>query len=85
MEVIYASQLKMSIIQLHIQLQQTKKGSMNAVDYCIKIKWIADKMLAAGGHIWESEFVVYVLGRLGEEYEILSLNLTTRLQIPSLR
>lgn len=77
----YASQYEINIIQLRVTLQQTKKGSMSISEYCIKIKTIADQILAGGGHISEAELVVYILGELGDDYDTLAQTLTTRSQL----
>nr|XP_048322509.1 uncharacterized protein LOC125420010 [Ziziphus jujuba var. spinosa]XP_048322510.1 uncharacterized protein LOC125420010 [Ziziphus jujuba var. spinosa]XP_048322511.1 uncharacterized protein LOC125420010 [Ziziphus jujuba var. spinosa] len=62
-----------------------KKGSMKTLDYCKKMKRIADKITVAGFAILEKELVMCILTRLGLEYETVYTNYTSRPPLPSLQ
>ncbi|XP_060669715.1 uncharacterized protein LOC112493124 isoform X2 [Ziziphus jujuba] len=62
-----------------------KKGSMKTLDYCKKMKRIADKITVAGFAILEKELVMCILTRLGPEYETVYTNYTSRPPLPSLQ
>ena len=51
---------------------------MSVEEYMLKMKNIAESLLAAGQLITDEELVLYVLGGLGQEFESVVVNLTSR-------
>ncbi|RVX22902.1 Retrovirus-related Pol polyprotein from transposon RE1 [Vitis vinifera] len=56
------------IMQLRLELQSTKKGSMSMIDYIMKIKGAADNLAAIGEPVSEQDQVMNLLGGLGSDY-----------------
>ncbi|XP_060672950.1 uncharacterized protein LOC132803649 [Ziziphus jujuba] len=63
----------------------TKKGSMKILDYCKKMKKIADKMCSGGFLVSEKELVMCILNGLGPKFETVRVNYTSRPPLPSLQ
>ena len=55
-------------MQLKLELQTTKKGSMLMIDYIMKIKGAADNLAAIGEPISEQDQVMNLLGGFGSDY-----------------
>lgn len=66
------------LLQLRFQLQSVKKGSMNIDDYVLKMRSVADNLNAASQVISNDDLVLYILGGLGSEYDLVVANLTSR-------
>ncbi|KAL5743425.1 hypothetical protein ACOSQ2_026541 [Xanthoceras sorbifolium] len=64
------------VLNLRAQLQNLKKGSMSVTDYIVKIKGIADMLMAAGQVLTERDIVTYILGGIGQEYDPVVASLT---------
>ena len=69
---------KARISQLRFMLQSTKKGSMSIEEYMLKMKNVAEGLLPVGQTITDEELILYILGGLGQEYESVIVNLTSR-------
>ncbi|KAL5574968.1 hypothetical protein UlMin_016667 [Ulmus minor] len=65
---IYSSLTPARIMQLRLELQSTKKGSMAMIDYIMKIKGAADNLAAIGEPVLEQDQVMNLLGGLGSDY-----------------
>ncbi|RVW65725.1 Retrovirus-related Pol polyprotein from transposon RE1 [Vitis vinifera] len=68
LESIFSSSSRARIMQLRLELQSTKKGSMSMIDYIMKIKGAADNLAAIGEPISEQDQVMNLLGGLGSDY-----------------
>jgi hypothetical protein len=68
LEKTFSSSLKARIMQLRLELQSTKKGSLFMIDYIMKVKGAADNLSAIGEPILEQDQVMNLLGDLGSEY-----------------
>ena len=68
LEKTFSSSLKARIMQLRLELQSTKKGSLFMIDYIMKVKGAADNLSAIGEPILEQDQVMNLLGGLGSEY-----------------
>jgi len=55
-------------MQLRLELQSTKKGSMTMIDYIMKVKAAADSLAAIGEPVSEQDQVMNLLGGLGSDY-----------------
>ncbi|RVW44402.1 Retrovirus-related Pol polyprotein from transposon RE1 [Vitis vinifera] len=68
LESIFSSSSKARIMQLRLELQSTKKGSMSMIDYIMKVKGAADNLAAIGEPVSEQDQVMNLLGGLGSDY-----------------
>ncbi|XP_048323217.2 uncharacterized protein LOC125420615 [Ziziphus jujuba] len=84
-EGMYSCQSEVLMLQLRNKLPTTKKGSMKILDYCKKMKKIADCMCAGGFSISKKELVMCILTGLGPEYDTVRVNYTSRPPLPSLQ
>ncbi|KAL5570075.1 hypothetical protein UlMin_026650 [Ulmus minor] len=64
----FSSSSRARIMQLRLELQSTKKGSMAMIDYIMKIKGAADNLAAIGEPVLEQDQVMNLLGGLGSDY-----------------
>ncbi|KAH6783168.1 Subtilase family protein [Perilla frutescens var. hirtella] len=59
------------IMQLHFQLQTTRKDDLSVDDYFLKMRGFADLLAGAGHPIADDELVLYILAGFGPEYEAI--------------
>ena len=53
---------KARTLQLRFLLQSTKKGAMSVEEYMLKMKNVAESLLAVGQTITDKELILYILG-----------------------
>lgn len=63
---------------MRFQLQTLKKGNLSIVDYILQLRTIGDSIKAAGHEISEDGMIMYLLGGLGSEFDVVVINLTTK-------
>lgn len=80
LERIFASNSQARMMQLQLQLVNTKKGALNILDYLTKMKFYADSLAAISQPVSDSMLVLYVLNGLGPEYGPFVTAMTTRAQ-----
>jgi hypothetical protein len=68
LEKTFSSSSRARIMQLRLELQSTKKGSMTMIDYFMKVKAVADSLAAIGEPVSEQDQVMNLLGGLGSDY-----------------
>ncbi|KAL5563671.1 hypothetical protein UlMin_033418 [Ulmus minor] len=68
LEKTFSSSSRARIIQLRLELQSTKKGSLSMIDYVMKVKGAADSLAAIGEPVSEQDQVMNLLGGLGSDY-----------------
>uniref|UniRef100_A0A803QF44 Retrovirus-related Pol polyprotein from transposon TNT 1-94 n=1 Tax=Cannabis sativa TaxID=3483 RepID=A0A803QF44_CANSA len=78
LERLYRTSSKARILQLHLQLQSLKKGSLSIHDYILKMKNITYGLFAAGQLLSDDDLILYILGGLDHEYEAMVFNLTSK-------
>ena len=71
LERLFATNSRAKMLQLRLQLQSTKKGSLSINDYFLKMRAIADTLTSTGQSISDDELLLYILGGLGSEYDQL--------------
>ncbi|KAL5554286.1 hypothetical protein UlMin_041687 [Ulmus minor] len=71
LEHIFSSSSRARIMQLRLELQSTKKGSMAMIDYIMKIKGAIDNLAAIGEPVLEQDQVMNLLGGLGSDYNAI--------------
>ncbi|CBI25270.3 unnamed protein product, partial [Vitis vinifera] len=77
LEKIFSAASKARIMQLHFQLQTTKKGGLSMMEYLLKIKSIVDNLLAIGENITEQDRILYLLAGLGAKYNSFVITVTS--------
>ncbi|RVW43508.1 Retrovirus-related Pol polyprotein from transposon RE1 [Vitis vinifera] len=65
---IFSSCSRARIMQLRLEFQSTKKGSMSMIDYIMKVKGAADSLAAIGEPVSEQDQIMNLLGGLGSDY-----------------
>uniref|UniRef100_A0A803P2J3 Retrotransposon Copia-like N-terminal domain-containing protein n=1 Tax=Cannabis sativa TaxID=3483 RepID=A0A803P2J3_CANSA len=75
---LFATQSKARQLQLHLSIQNTKKGSLSIDEYILKMKNLVDSLAGVGHKLLDQEFVMYILGGVGHEYETVVILLTAR-------
>ncbi|KAG6743525.1 hypothetical protein POTOM_052224 [Populus tomentosa] len=68
LEKTFSSSSRARIMQLRLELQSTKKGSMTMIDYIMKVKAAADSLVAIREPVSEQDQVMNLLGGLGSDY-----------------
>ncbi|KAG6754633.1 hypothetical protein POTOM_040425 [Populus tomentosa] len=79
LEKTFSSSSRARIMQLRLELQSVKKGSLSMIDYIIKVKRAVDSLAAIGEPVFEQDQVMNLLGGLGSDYNapIMPLPLIT--------
>ncbi|KAL5805601.1 hypothetical protein ACOSQ4_028334 [Xanthoceras sorbifolium] len=73
----YSQQSLAKIMQLRSQLHHTKKGSMTVSEYILKIRSIADCLVAAGQQVSDRDLLMNILEGLGSEFDAVVVNITS--------
>ena len=77
LERLFSTKSKARALQLRLALPTTKKGGGTVEDYLLKMKALANSLMAVGQQISDDKLILYVLGCLGPEYEAMIVNLTS--------
>ena len=78
LEKIFSSCSRARIMQLRLEFQSTKKGSMSMIDYIMKVKGAADSLAAIGEPVSEQDQIMNLLGGLGSDYNAVVTAITIR-------
>ena len=78
LEQLFFTKSKARVLQLWLQLQTTKKGSSTIEDYVLKMKTLANSLMASSQQIPDDELILYILSGLGPEFESVVMNLTSK-------
>ncbi|RVW90852.1 Retrovirus-related Pol polyprotein from transposon RE1 [Vitis vinifera] len=78
LEKIFSSCSRARIMQLRLEFQSTKKGSMSMIDYIMKVKGVADSLAAIGESVSEQDQIMNLLGGLGSDYNAVVTAITIR-------
>lgn len=78
LEKIFSSCSRARIMQLRLEFQSTKKGSMSMIDYIMKVKGAADSLAAIGESVSEQDQIMNLLGGLGSDYNAVVTAITIR-------
>lgn len=65
------------MLQLHLLLQSTEKGSTPVDEYILKMRALTNVLIAFGQTIANEELVLYILGCLGADYESIIVNFSS--------
>ena len=78
LENIFSASSKARLMQLRLEFQTTRKGTMSMMEYLLKVKIIVDNLAAIGELVSEKDQVLQILGRLGVDYSPIVAPITTR-------
>ncbi|KAL5544669.1 hypothetical protein UlMin_008453 [Ulmus minor] len=78
LEKIFSSSSRARVMQLRLELQTTKKGSMSMIDYMMKIKCASDSLAVIGEPVSEQDQIMNMLGGLGAYYNAMVAAINTR-------
>jgi hypothetical protein len=76
-ETSFASQSHARVINTHMALATTQKGSSTATEYITKIKTLADEMASADKKLDDEELCSYTLAELDNKYNSFVSSITT--------
>jgi hypothetical protein len=83
-ETSYASHSQARVINIHMALATTQKGSMTAVEYVSKMKSLVNDMASAGKKLDDEELSSYILASIDSEYNSLVSSIAARVEPISL-
>ncbi|KAL5542803.1 hypothetical protein UlMin_010513 [Ulmus minor] len=78
LEKTFSSSSRARIMQLHLELQTLKKGSMSMIDYMMKLKGISDSLAAIRGSMSEQDQIMNLLTGLGTDYNDVVTSINSR-------
>lgn len=78
LEKIFSASSKAQVMQLRLQFQTTKKGSLSMLDYILKLKNMVDNLVAIRESVHNRDHILQLLGGLGVEYNSIMVSLTAR-------
>lgn len=78
LELLFTTQLKARTLQICFQFQSLKKENMFIRDYMLKMTSLAENLSTAGQIILDEELILYILGDLGHDYDLIVITLTSR-------
>ncbi|KAL5571180.1 hypothetical protein UlMin_020777 [Ulmus minor] len=78
LERIFSSSSRAQIMQLRLELQNSKKGSQNMIDYIMKIKGASNNLAAIGEPVSEQDQILNLLRGLGANYNAVVTAINTR-------
>ncbi|WKA05198.1 hypothetical protein VitviT2T_023177 [Vitis vinifera] len=65
-------------MQLRLEFQTTRKGSLTMMEYILKLKSLADNLAAIGEPVTDRDQIFQLLGGLGADYNSIVASLTAR-------
>jgi uncharacterized membrane protein YgcG len=77
-EGVFASQSRARVINTHMALATTQKGSSNVAEYISKMKTLADDMASIGKKLDDEEFDSYILTGLDSDYDSVVSSIAAR-------
>ncbi|KAF5180065.1 Copia-like polyprotein/retrotransposon, partial [Thalictrum thalictroides] len=83
LEASFASQNQARVLQLRLQLQTIKKGSLTMTEYVDQVRSICDSLAMILLPVSDSDMVLHTLAGLGPDYEPFVTSMTTRQSLPT--
>ena len=65
-------------MQLRLEFQTTRKGSLTMMEYILKLKSLADNLAAIGELVTNRDQILQLLGGLGADYNSIVASFTAR-------
>ncbi|CAA0815262.1 Unknown protein, partial [Striga hermonthica] len=76
----FSAQSQAKVMQYKILMQSLKKNGMTMGEYISKMKSFCDILASAGHKISETDQVLHILSGLGNEYDSVMVNVTSRIE-----
>lgn len=80
---LFSARSSAQMVHTRLQLASLKKGAETITEFFNRAKGLVTTLAAAGHHIPESEFFVYLLAGLGAEYDSLVTSISLQTNLPS--
>ncbi|GAV89277.1 UBN2_3 domain-containing protein, partial [Cephalotus follicularis] len=74
----FASPSQERVMQLHLDLHNVSKGADSMAVYLQKVKSISDALALASTPVSDEDFIIYILGGLGDEYRAFVSSISTQ-------
>ncbi|KAJ9683081.1 hypothetical protein PVL29_018886 [Vitis rotundifolia] len=78
LERIFSASSRVRVMQLRLEFQTTRKGSLTMMEYILKLKSLADNLAAIGEPVTDRDQILQLLGGLGADYNSIVASLTAR-------
>ena len=78
LERIFSASSRARVMQLRLEFQTTRKGSLTMMEYILKLKSLADNLAAIGEPVTDRDQILQLLGGLGADYNSIVASLTAR-------
>ena len=65
-------------MQLRLEFQTTRKGSLTMMEYILKLKSLTDNLVAIGEPVTDRDQILQLLGGLGADYNSIVASLIAR-------
>ncbi|XP_042509303.1 uncharacterized protein LOC122084961 [Macadamia integrifolia] len=78
LEWLYSTTSTACIMQLQLQLQQTKRGASTIHEYLLKIKTITDQLAIARCPVSDEDLCLHIMNGLGSDYAAFVTSISTR-------
>ncbi|KAL5568947.1 hypothetical protein UlMin_025522 [Ulmus minor] len=78
LEKIFSSSSRAQIMQLRLELQTLKKGSMSIMDFLMKLKSFADSLAVFGENVSEQDQIMNLLAGLGVDYNVVVIAINSK-------
>ena len=76
LERIFSASLRARVMQLRLEFQTTRKGSLTMMEYILKLKSLADNLATIGEPMTDRDQILQLLGGLGADYNSIVASLT---------
>ena len=73
---IFSASSKARVMQLRLEFQTTRKGSLSMMEYILKLKNLADSLAVIGEPVSDRDQILQLLGGLGANYNSIVASLT---------
>ena len=78
LEKIFSASSKAQVMQLRLEFQTIRKGSLSMMEHILRIKNISDNLAAIGESVSEKDQILQLLAGLGADYNSIVASLTAQ-------
>ena len=78
LEKIFSASSKAQVMQLRLEFQTIRKGSLSMIEHILRIKNISDNLAAIGESVSEKDQILQLLAGLGADYNSIVASLTAQ-------
>lgn len=80
-----SARTKSRVLQLRTFIKTTRKGASNFTEFYNKVKALADELKPASSEVTNKDLTFFLLASLGPEYDSIVVNITMRIETPTLQ